>query len=130
MKDPATRAAGQLAGRVTVTGLARNPLPGKPSFIVPDNDPGSNVFFWKDIGAMAGSAGLPAGAVVLPFFVDAGAAENPGGWPVGGVTRLDLPNSHLQYAVTWYGLAAALAIVLALFLRRRGRDRVAGSRRP
>ena len=31
-----------------------------------------------------------------------------GGWPKGGVTRLELPNRHLEYALTWYGLAAAL----------------------
>lgn len=126
LKDAGTRAAGQVAGRVTVRGLARNPLHDKPSFIVPDNDEGGNIFFWKDLEAMARTAGLPAGAEVLPFFIDAGAAAVPGGWPFGGVTRVDLPNNHLQYAVTWYGLAAALAAVLALFLRRSGRDRGRG----
>ena len=124
MKEPKTRAAGQVAGRVTVTGLARNPLSGKPSFIVPDNDPAQNIFFWKDIEAFAGTAGLPAAAAVLPFFIDAGVQPVAGGWPAGGVTLVDLPNNHLQYAVTWYGLAAALAGVLAYFLL--GRDRRAG----
>ena len=32
----------------------------------------------------------------------------PGGLPRGGVTRLDLPNRHLEYALTWYGLALTL----------------------
>ncbi len=67
---------------------------------------------------MAATAGLPTGAKVLPFFIDAGKAPNPGGLPVGGVTIIDLPNSHLQYAVTWYGLAAALAGVLGAWLWR------------
>ncbi len=39
----------------------------------------------------------------------------PGGWPKGGTTRLELPNRHLEYALTWYGLAAALIGVFAVF---------------
>ena len=54
----------------------------------------------------------------MPFLIDADAAPNPGGLPLGGVTIIDLPNSHLQYAFTWYGLAAALAGVLIIRLRR------------
>jgi surfeit locus 1 family protein len=105
---------------MVVRGLARNPLAGKPSWILPDNDLAKNVFYWKDLSAMAASAGLPEGAVVLPFFVDVDATPNAGGLPVGGVTLLDLPNNHLQYAVTWYGLAAALAAVgIAMVLRGR-----------
>jgi surfeit locus 1 family protein len=122
-KDPATRAAGQLAGETTVIGLARNPLSEKPSSLVPDNDAQKNVFYWKDRDAMAASAGLDA-AQVLPFFIDAGAAPIPGGWPVGGVTLIALPNNHLQYAVTWYGLAAALAGV-AIVAWRRSKQRAA-----
>ncbi|WP_164747036.1 SURF1 family protein, partial [Mesorhizobium sp. M1A.F.Ca.IN.020.03.1.1] len=38
LKDPAKRKQGEVAGTVTVTGLARNPLPEKPSMMLPDND--------------------------------------------------------------------------------------------
>lgn len=120
-KDPARRVEGQVEGEVTVEGLARNRLDGKPSFIVPDNDLAANIFFWKDIDAMASTAGLPEGAEVLPFFLDANTAPNPGGFPMGGVTIIDLPNNHLQYAVTWYGLAAALVGVLAVWAWRSRR---------
>ena len=69
---------------------------------------------------MRASAGLPSGAAVMPFFIDAGAEPaNPGGLPHGGVTIIDLPNNHLQYALTWYGLAAALAAVMATYMMRR-----------
>ena len=118
-KDAATRPQGQVAGTVTVTGLARDPLAEKPSMLVPDNDPARNIFYWKDLGLMAATAGLPAGAQVVPILIDADAAPNPGGLPVGGVTIVDLPNNHLQYAVTWYGLAAALAGVLIAWLLRQ-----------
>jgi surfeit locus 1 family protein len=70
---------------------------------------------------MTATAGLPGGATVLPFFIDAGAAPNPGGLPVGGVTVIDLPNNHFQYALTWYGLALVLVVMAGTRLRRRWR---------
>jgi surfeit locus 1 family protein len=118
-KDPATRMAGQVSGPQDITGLARNRVDEKPNSLMPDNDPAKNVFYWKDLDAMAQSSGVAGD--YLPFFVDAGDAPNPGGLPVGGVTMISMPNSHLQYAVTWYGLAAALAGVAGAWLwRRRG----------
>ncbi|WP_210279659.1 SURF1 family protein [Rhizobium metallidurans] len=119
-KEPETRMQGQLTGERTVNGLARARLPGKPSWAVPDNDVAKNIFYWKDLDVMASSAGLDKAAVV-PLFVDADDTPNPKGLPVGGVTDVNLPNSHLQYAVTWYGLAATLvAIVAVAWFRRRG----------
>jgi surfeit locus 1 family protein len=118
-KDPTTRLEGQVAGNVTVTGLARAAPSEKPSSLLPDNDPAKNIFYWKDLSAMAAHAGLDR-ANLVPFFIDQQKGNVPGGYPVGGVTIVDLPNSHLQYAVTWYGLALALAgVYVALLLRRR-----------
>jgi surfeit locus 1 family protein len=118
LKDASKRPKSQTTGEVTVTGLARNPLLEKPSRMVPDNDLVKNIFYWKDRDVMAATAGLPAGYQLVPILVDADNTPNPGGLPVGGVTIIDLPNNHLQYAVTWYGLAAALAGVLLVWLRR------------
>ncbi len=118
-KDPATRPESQPEGQVTVTGLAREALHEKPSWIVPENEPAKNIFYWKDLDGFTANAGLDP-ARVIDLYVDADATPNPGGWPVGGVTIVSLPNNHLQYAVTWYGLAAALAAVFAArFLRRQ-----------
>lgn len=124
-KGQALRAQGQVTGEVAIVGLVRAGLVEKPSWAVPDNDPAKNIFYWKDIRAMAETAGLPKDAKVLGFFVDADATPNPGGLPVGGVTLLDLPNNHLQYAVTWYGLALALVGVLGAWLWRGHRARKA-----
>lgn len=119
-KDPATRLAGELPASVAIHGLARPKLLEKPSSLVPDNDLAKNIFYWKDLDAMASSVGLPIDKVV-PFFIDADATPNPGGLPIGGVTQFDLPNNHLQYALTWYGLAAALVLVSGIYILRRGR---------
>jgi surfeit locus 1 family protein len=111
---PATRHAGELEGRATVTGLLR--LPESKGWFTPDNEPQRNSWFWIDLPAMAKAAGL---AQVLPFYVDADATPNPGGWPLGGQTMTDLPNNHLQYAITWYALALVLVVVYIRFARRR-----------
>ncbi|MBK8458586.1 MAG: SURF1 family protein [Phyllobacteriaceae bacterium] len=121
-KDAATRAEGQVAGEVEVMGLARDAPAAKPGFLVPENDTAKNVFYWKDIAAMAASAGLDS-TKLRPYFLDAGSASNPGGLPVGGVTLIDLPNSHLQYAGTWFGLAAVLAAIVGIMTARRMRSR-------
>ncbi|MGB6116730.1 MAG: SURF1 family protein [Mesorhizobium sp.] len=118
MKDAAKRAEGQVDGHVRVTGLLRTAIAEKPSSLVPDNDLAKNIFYWKDIRDMAASSGLPSDAPVLGLFVDADKTPNPGGWPIGGVTLIELPNNHLQYAVTWYGIAAALVgVYLAMIAR-------------
>ena len=73
-KDPATRIEGQTEGPVTVTGLARNPLDGKPSSLVPNNDAAKNIYYWKDITLMAkqsGSSGGKAGSVLRRCRCDA-----------------------------------------------------------
>ena len=121
-KEPEMRKQGQLTGEQTVTGLARARLAEKPSSIVPDNDVAKNIFYWKDLAVMASSTGIPADRVV-PFFVDAGDALNPKGLPIGAVTQFDLPNNHLQYAITWYGLALALVGVALFAVFRRKDDR-------
>lgn len=117
-KDSLLRPEGLIDGPQVVKGLARARLDAKPSVMVPDNDEAKNVFYWKDLDRMAASVGLPADTVV-PFFLDADATPVPGGLPQGGVTEIDLPNSHLQYAITWYGLALALAGVVAYAVIRR-----------
>ncbi|MEH7905078.1 SURF1 family protein [Rhizobium laguerreae] len=118
-KEPEMRMQGQLTGEQTVTGLAREKLSGKPSWVVPDNDVAKNIFYWKDLDVMAESVGLEK-ASVIPFFVDADSTPNPAGLPIGGVTQVDLPNDHLQYAFTWYGLAAVLVVVVAISWFRKG----------
>ncbi|MDO8534518.1 MAG: SURF1 family cytochrome oxidase biogenesis protein, partial [Xanthobacteraceae bacterium] len=49
----------------------------------------------------------------------ADATPNPGGLPQVGETLLVFPNNHLGYALTWYGLAAALAGVFSVFAWQR-----------
>ena len=75
----------------------------------------------KRIDAMTFSI-TPSGATMppMPYWIDADARpEPPGGFPKGGVTRVDLPNRHLEYAITWYGLALTLIGVYLAFAASR-----------
>ena len=58
------------------------------------------------MAAIARARGLSDAA---PYFIDADATPNPGGFPVGGLTVVGFPNNHLVYAVTWFSLAALCA---------------------
>lgn len=113
-RDPVTRAAGQVAGPVTVTGLLRASEP-KGGFLR-SNDPAGGRWYSRDVPAIATAQGIGQAA---PFFVDADATPNPGGWPVGGLTVLRFNNNHLVYALTWFGLAGISLAALFLLLRRK-----------
>ncbi len=108
-KLPQSRDQGLVAGQVTVQGLARVPQP--PGWFTPANQVEGNFWFYVDIPAMARAAGLTN---VLPVYIEAGSAPNPGGLPIGGQPQATLPNNHLQYAITWYALAVALGVIYVL----------------
>ncbi len=112
--DPATRAAGQVMGLVAVTGLMREPESRNP--FTPADDPAKNQWFTRDPLAIAAAERLDR---VAPFTIDADASPLPGGLPQGGETLLDIPNNHLSYAMTWFGLAVALAGVFMVYAGRR-----------
>jgi surfeit locus 1 family protein len=112
-KERQKRAAGELTGPVALDAVIR--LQGKQSWLVPDNRPDLDFFFWADLPAMAKLTQLPEAET--RFFLEAGPARNPGGYPIGGQTRIDLPNDHLQYAVTWFCLAVALLVIYVLYHR-------------
>jgi surfeit locus 1 family protein len=114
-KDPNTRRAGEPEGIVRVSGLLRVPPEKKPGWFLPDNRSDLNYWFWIDLGAMAKADRLDH---VAPFYIDADATPNPGGWPQGGVTPLELPNNHLQYAITWFSLAAGMLVIYIVSLRQ------------
>jgi surfeit locus 1 family protein len=114
---PATRAAGEIAGPTAVVGLLR--LPEPPGYFTPANEPAKNSWFSIDLPAMAQAAGVGS---AQPFYIDADKTPVPGGWPQGGQTITDLPNDHLQYAITWYALAVALIAIYIRFAIRRRRS--------
>ena len=113
LKDTRDRQAGQIAGGTAVIGILR--ASEARTLFVPAPDPVRGEWFNRDIAGIAAARGL---ASVAPFMVEADATANPGGWPRGGQLRVDLPNNHLQYAFTWFGIALCLAGVFGVFAYR------------
>ena len=103
--------------RATVTGLVR--APEERGLFVPENEPQRERWFVRSVANMADARGLRR---VAPFYVDQDGGKPANYWPRGGQTPLTLRNTHLGYAVTWYGLAATLAGVFLVFAARRWRD--------
>jgi len=103
------------AAPIEVVGVFR--APEKPSFVTPPNDVAANHWYSRDIAAMA--AQLKASGPA-PLFLMAETATNPE-WKALAPAPLpaEISNRHLEYALTWFGLAAALVGVYAAVLWRR-----------
>lgn len=120
-KEPQSRSVGQVEGAVSIEGYLRVPpaLTWAQRISGIKNDPAKNVWLYPNLAEMARFAGL---GEIKPYVLEAGPGEAPGGFPVGGVTRFELPNDHLQYAITWYSMALIGLVIYLLYHRRRARE--------
>lgn len=116
-KDPATRAAGRVNAPIDIVGVLRWPERG--GLFTPAGEPARNLWFARDQLAIAAAKGW---ANVAPFYVEQEAPAPPGGLPQPGKITVNLPNNHLQYAITWFSLAVVLAGVFIAFARGRRRE--------
>jgi len=114
-RDPKTRQAARSNDPVTITGLLRTTEPG--GGFLRSNDPAANRWYSRDVAAIARARGLRD---TPPFFLDADATPNPGGYPVGGLTVIAFRNNHLVYALTWFALAALSVAGAAMAWRKEG----------
>ena len=104
------------AASVLVTGVLR--AGDRASFVTPPNDLAANHWYSRDIAAMG--RGLKAERPAPTFLM----AETPTNPDFPALLPSPLPaeisNRHLEYALTWFGLAAALAgVYVAVLWRRR-----------
>lgn len=113
-QNAGTRAAGQVFGVVNLTGVMRWPEPR--GLFTPNDDAAHNLWFVRDQTAMAAAKKW---GPVAPFYVEQEAPPAPGGLPQPGKVQPILPNNHLGYAITWYGLALMLVGVFGFWLRAR-----------
>jgi surfeit locus 1 family protein len=109
-------------GPQAVVGLARAPEKARP--FAPADDPGKGEYSTRDPALMARALGIDP-ARVAPFFIDQERIGDTAAPPVGVDPRemiARIPNNHLQYAVTWFGFAATLIVIFAVFARGRLRE--------
>ncbi len=103
-------------GRQTIVGLLR--ASEERRMFTPADIPERREFFVRDPATMARALALDP-AMVAPFFIDAERASATDATPPVGVEAREMiariPNNHLQYAVTWFGLALTLVGVFLAF---------------
>jgi len=126
LRDPAKRPEAQLEGEVTIEALLRTDGWKGIEFAKPPNSPEDRFYFWHDLPVMAKSVNEP---IITDVYADAVASDIPGGYPIGGQTRIHLKNDHLEYAITWYSFAVILLVIYFLFHYRR-EDEGAGRAEP
>ncbi|GJD36929.1 SURF1 family protein [Methylobacterium aerolatum] len=114
LKRQDDRKAGLIDGETTVTGILRASEPR--GMFVPEPDPARGEWFNRDVPGIAAARQLTD---VAPYLVEADAVPGQTTWPRGGQLRVDLPNNHLQYAFTWFGIAACLVGVFSVYAWRR-----------
>jgi surfeit locus 1 family protein len=113
-QDPATRSGSEIVGNAELVGVMRWPEP-RGTFS-PKDQPERNLWFVRDPVAIASAKGW---GDVAPFFIELESPQPPGGLPRAGALKVSLRNEHLQYAITWYGLAVVVVVMFAFWLRAR-----------
>ena len=110
---------------VMLTGYVR--FPEAAGTLTPPENPAKRLWFTRDHLAMARALGWgEGGRPVAPFYVDLEQPVPASGIPKPGPLRVHLKDDHLQYAITWFGLAGAVVIAFGVWLQ--GQRRVAPSR--
>lgn len=109
-----SRQAGNADGPVRVTGLLRITEPD--GGFLRSNDAAAGKWYSRDVAAIAAAKGISRPA---PYFIDADATANPGGYPVGGLTVVRFSDNHLAYALTWFALAIGCVWGAIMIWRRK-----------
>jgi len=99
---------------VTLTGYLR--FPEAAGALTPAEDLTKRLWFTRDHQAMARALGW---GEVAPFYIDLETPAPDSGVPKPGPLTVHLKDDHLQYAITWFGLAGAVVIAFAVWLRRK-----------
>ena len=107
-KDPASRPA------TTVDAVGALYWPNETDGFTPQPDRAANIWFARDLDAMAGALGTE------PLLIIA-ERHGIGDWPKPLRLGVNLPNDHLQYAITWFTLALIWAVMSTMLVRRENK---------
>jgi cytochrome oxidase assembly protein ShyY1 len=97
---------------VTLTGYIR--FPESAGALTPRENVAKRLWFARDNVAMSRALGW---GEVAPFYIDLEQPVPEGGIPKPGPLEVHLKDDHLQYAITWFGLAGAVLIAFGVWWR-------------
>ena len=113
VKEAEKRPDSLMTEEIKLTGILRFDQ-GKSQihqWVLPDPDLQKNLWYARDIAQMERTINrdLPA------YYIMDGTPPKTGSYPQGRQWRLDIPNNHLQYALTWFGIALSLVVIYAVY---------------
>lgn len=108
------RAYPAASGVIEIVGAVR--FPEQPSWFVSAHDAAGDIWTVRDSTLMAKVKGWGEAA---PFYIEQESPVPAGGLPHPAPLKVRLRNEHLQYAITWFGLAVVLAVIFAVWAIRR-----------
>lgn len=118
-KLPSLRPQSVATGPIEISGLLRRAEP-RGAYSNP-NDIAKNTYYVRaplELG-VAEPVPAPPGPSPRYYYVDQVAPVPPGNLPYPMAGKIDIPNRHFEYALTWYGLAATLLVIAGLLARQR-----------
>jgi cytochrome oxidase assembly protein ShyY1 len=104
---------------VALTGYIR--FPEAAGTLTPAENMAKRLWFTRDHFAMARALGW---GEVAPFYIDLEAPAPASGVPKPGPLEVHLKDDHLQYAITWFGLAGAVVIAFGVWWRGQRRTQI------
>lgn len=113
-EGPATGDAASTPANADLVGVMR--WPESRGVFSPKDDPGRNLWFVRDPVAIAAAKGW---GDVAPFYIELESPQPASGLPRAGRLRANLRNEHLQYAITWYGLALVVVTMFVFWVSGR-----------
>ena len=113
-KDPASRIQGQVKGEVEVAGMLYPAA--TPATFTPPPDLATRTFYIRDARAIAAAVAV---TLLKPMILEA--ANAVAGGPKPMPSRLDIPDNHLNYALTWFSLGLVLVVIYLRYHVVRGR---------
>ena len=116
-REPSTRPFSLIEGETLVEGILR--LPGRKGYFVPENEPEAG--FWFTLKPAEIARHLKQKDMIKNYYIDVIRTGDIITLPIAAEVNIDVPNSHFNYALTWFGLALALIGVYLAFHYQNGR---------
>jgi cytochrome oxidase assembly protein ShyY1 len=105
---------------LSMTGYLR--FPETAGMLTPHDDVAKRLWFTRDHKAMAQALDWSQdGRTIAPFYIDLETPVPASGIPKPGPLDVQLKDDHMQYAVTWFSLAAAVLIAFGVWVRGQRR---------
>ena len=103
----------QIDDIIKLEGVVRFPT-GQTSFI-PDNMAANNQWYFIDLEQISNHTGYD----FIDYYIMVNNDGDINNLPIGGRWKINLPNNHLEYAITWYSLAFILLVIFLIYHRKK-----------